>query len=124
MIWGIVIAVFTLIVKLIADLYQHQSGSKIDHTMEAAVAFTMLWLASFVAVGFHIYDFSILYVFGTFGFNFWMLMDSIFGLLIARNPLFLGTSSKLDRLQTKYRFIQVLKYLLAVGSIIFLIIKL
>lgn len=56
-------------------------------------------------------------------FVFWMLMDSLWGLFTGYGFLYLGTTAKLDILQRDYPVIQIAKYVLAVASTAFFIIK-
>lgn len=103
----IAIAIFaaTLIGKLLFDRHRHFSRKVINHKGEAVIVAIALvaasWMAGWVSI--------------------WTCFDTGFGLLIARDPLFLGTSSELDRAQAKYRWLQVLKYVSALTSIILFI---
>lgn len=54
-------------------------------------------------------------------FTYWVAMDAGIGLLIARNPLFLGTTSRLDRLQFAHRWLVWLKFILGIAGVIIFI---
>lgn len=51
-------------------------------------------------------------------FTYWMLFDVIYGVLIARNPFFLGSTSRLDRLQFAHRWLVAVKFTLGIAGVI------
>lgn len=118
MILVIVIFFVTLIAKLAFDRHQHFSRKTINHDAEGAIVGVLFVVASIIYKGFTL---AALLNLAEMCFTFWALFDTGFGILIASDPLFLGTSAKLDRLQKKYPPLQVLKYLLAITSIILFI---
>lgn len=109
MIWSLSIFILTLVGKLVIDYRQHLRKKKIDHPKEAVFVTILLmptlWLSGWESTL-------------MFFLCFWALFDFCFGILIARNPFFLGTTSFLDRLQERYKFLHVLKYVLSLTSII------
>lgn len=109
MIWGIVIFALTLIVKLVFDLKQHNSGKPINHKLEAVFVAVALTGASFLA-GWKSAP--------MFFFGFWVLFDGLFAVLIGQSFFYVGTTSALDKLQRKYPFLRVVKYVLFVGSVV------
>lgn len=119
MIIALVILTLTLAGKLVFDRHLHFSRKTIKHAGEAAVVVILLVVASlFAAHGFKVS--AGLYFLG-FLFIFWAAFDPLFGLIIAGDPGFLGTTAKLDRLQHKYPWIVWAKYIGAVISIILFI---
>lgn len=109
MIWGFVIFAVTLIAKLNLDYWQYLKGKKINHALEAVFVTIALGVASFFAGWISA---------PMFFFGFTCLFDPAFAMLIGQKPFYVGTTAKLDILQRKYPFLQVLKYILFVGSII------
>lgn len=53
---------------------------------------------------------------------YWMLFDAVYGTLIARTPLYVGTTAWLDRLQRRYPWLMVAKFALGTGGIVAFII--
>lgn len=51
-------------------------------------------------------------------FSYWMLMDSVIGVVKFRNVFAIGSTAWLDRMQHRYPFLIWLKYGTGVGSII------
>lgn len=116
MIFAIPIFALTLAGKLLFDRHLHFSRKTIKHAGEAAIVLGLLVVASFLAAGGFKINAGFYLI--AFLFIFWAAFDSIFGLIIASNPLFLGTSAKLDRLQHKYKWIVWVKYIGAILSIL------
>lgn len=106
---SIAIFLLTLTGKLVIDRHQHLSRKKIDHGGEALIVAVLLTSTLFISGWASTVMFFLC---------FWALFDFCFGILIARNPFFLGTTSVLDRLQKKYVLLHAFKYLAAIGSII------
>lgn len=130
MIWGVLILAMTLAGKLAYDYKKHMAGKTINHRKEAVIAFILIVVASLAAAGKWDTWNDLLYL-PCFLSIFWAGMDTGFGLLIARDPFFLGNSAWLDRLQkSKLKIkkitiptgviLQVSKYLAAIASIIIL----
>lgn len=120
---AICIAVATLIAKLAYDYRKHLAGGKINHTAEGAIVFVCLVASSLIAG--HVPEtflqekwLNVLLWFVMVMFNFWAFMDTIFGILIARNPWFLGDSSALDRTQKRNPALVWFKYAMVPLSII------
>ena len=117
---GVIILILTLVAKLLFDSYLHFSKKTIKHKGEAAIVVVLL------AIGACLQAHGILKISAgvfllCYLFIFWAVFDTLFGLIIARDPFYLGTTSALDRLQKKYTVLLILKYLLAVLSIALLI---
>lgn len=106
---GFLIFGVTLIVKLNVDYWQYLKGKKINHSLEAVFVTILLVGASY---------FSGWWAIPMFFFGFTCLFDPAFALLMGQKPFYLGTTAKLDILQRKYPFLQWLKYILFIGSII------
>lgn len=121
MVAALFIFALTLAGKLVFDAKEHFGRKTIDHSKEAAIVIILLVVAS-LAWGWKDWLFAGAYLLAFLSI-FWAVFDSAFGLIIARNPFYLGTTSKLDRLQTKYLWIQVAKYVVAMFSVSFIVWK-
>lgn len=112
MIVALIIFFATLTGKLLIDLKQYHSRKKINHAAEAFIVACLLTLASFFAG----------WISAPMWFlGFWCLFDPAFALLIGQQFFYVGTTSKLDILQSKYPLVLILKYFLFIGSIILFI---
>lgn len=109
MIYALVVFTLTMAIKLAIDLKRYQSGKPNRHILGPAIVFTALiacsWLSGWI------------WVLGWF-FTWNAVFDTLWGTLALREPFYIGTTAWLDRLQRKYRVLQVLKYLLAITSIV------
>lgn len=114
MIWALIIFVACLTIKLAIDLRQYHSRKTINHGLEAVFVATALvgvsWLAGW-------------YSLPMWFFGWTCLFDPAFSLLIGQKPFYIGETAALDKIQRKYPFLQLLKYLLLTVSIIFFILK-
>lgn len=117
---SIIIVIATLLGKLAYDRHKHFSREKINHTVEGAIVFVLLVTASLIAGRFTDW-LTIALALIMYLFIFWALFDLGFGTLIAKDPLFLGTSAKLDRLQHKYPWVVWAKFIGVPVSIILFI---
>lgn len=97
-----------MVLKLGYDYHQHIKGKRIDHDKEAGILGACCVVLSL------------------FMYPFWLslpmlamlshcIIDMGMGLLLTRNPFYLGESAKLDRLQKKYPILQFAKYILTIG---------
>jgi hypothetical protein len=111
---AIILFILTLAGKLVIDLHLYFSGGVNHHTIGAVIVLAILvgcsilsgWKSSFM-----------------WFFNFWALFDSGWGLFSGNGFFYIGQTSKLDLLQHQYPFLQVLKYLLVVISIIYYVVS-
>ena len=109
MIWGLVIFLVTLVAKLNYDLWQYHSRKTINHAREAAVVFILLTVASWLSG----------WISAPMWFlGFWILFNGIFNILIGQKWGYLGSTAKLDILETKYKWITAVKYALFIASVI------
>lgn len=104
------IFVATLTIKLIVDLSLWKSGGENNHVIGPILVVVVLgvcsWLSGWRSIPMWL-------------FCFWALFDSLWGLFSGNGLLYIGTTAKLDILQQKHKWLQVAKYLLAAGSIVF-----
>ncbi len=112
MIPGLIIYLLTLALDIITDYRLWAKHKSPNHTRGFLLRIlplgVALWLMGWWSLGLL--------------FTYWMLMDSIFGLLIARTPLYVGTTARLDRLQRVNPWIMVLKFVLGIaGAVVYIL---
>lgn len=113
MIPGLLIYLLTLAVDLITD-YRIWAHKKIVNHIRGGLLrciglIPAVWLMGWYSIG--------------LVFTYWLVFDLIFGTLIIRNPLFLGTTGYLDRLQHRYTWLVIVKFVLGVGGVVLIIFK-
>lgn len=109
MIWAITIFAITIIIKLAIDLKRWQSGNVNKHSLGPGIVAGVLITCSYICGWWSV---------PMWFFGYWALFDTLWGVLAIRDPFYVGETAWLDKLQRKYRVLQVLKYVLAIGSII------
>lgn len=93
--------------KLVIDYRQWLNKRRIDHDIEAAVLAALLIVPALMLYPWWL-SYPMLAAWA------WLIVDLGMGLLLTRDPFYIGTTAKLDRLQRKYPVIRVAKYLLPV----------
>lgn len=110
---ALILFILTIAGKLWFDLHLYFAGGTNNHILGPAIVVVSLavcsWLAGWYSIPMWL-------------FVYWAVFDSLYGLFIGHGLLYIGTTAKLDILQHKYGFLQALKYLLAVASIIFYVV--
>ena len=108
MIYGLLLYCLTLTADIITDyrLWLHKKSP--NHTrgflLRIVPLGAALWLMGWWSVG--------------LVFTYWLTMDCIFGLLIARTPFYVGTTARLDRLQRANPWVMVLKFALGIAGVV------
>lgn len=109
---AIIIFAVCLSVKVAIDLRTHYSGKQVNHKAGALVVCIALLTLSFW-VG---YKSAPMWFFG-----WWVIFDLCWNVFVGNPLLYVGETAYLDKLQRKYPVLQVARYLLFIGSIIFFI---
>lgn len=113
MIVPIIIFIVVLLAKLNLDAYLHFHAKTIHHKTEALIVAALIGASCY----FSLHDWIVPFI--QLLLILWASFDSFFGIIIARDWLYLGHSSWLDRLQLDYPLIHILKYVAAICSIIY-----
>lgn len=111
MILGLIIYIATLVIDIVTDYNVWLHKRTVNHYRGALLRLIGLvpamWLLRWWGLGLL--------------FSYWMLMDSIFGTLIARTPLYVGTTSYLDRLQRRNPWVIVSKFAFGLAGLVLFI---
>lgn len=110
MIWSLAIWFASLVIKLALDVKLYHSRKVNRHSLGPTIVVIALSGASYLSG----WQSAPMWFFG-----FWACFDPLYAILIGQKAGYLGTTAKLDRLQNHYPIIKVLKYLLAIASIIY-----
>jgi hypothetical protein len=102
---GWLIFALLMAAKLLIDYRQWLNKKRIDHDIEAAVLAALLIAPAIFLPPFWL-SYPMLAAWA------WVLIDMGMATLLTRNPFYIGTTSKLDRLQRKYPALRVFKYIL------------
>lgn len=115
MIISLIIFVVVLIIDIVTDYRLWSKGKPVKHFSGAILRIVGL-IPAVILGGWE--------TIGPYFFGYWILQDSIMGLLIARNPFYLGDTAQLDIWQKKNNWNRAFKYIGFVAFLtIFLIYK-
>lgn len=104
---GLALFILTLIIDLITDYRLWLKKKTVQHIRGALLRCVGL-IPAFFLMGWRSLGLALVY---------WVLCDGLMGVLIARNFFFIGTTSKLDQLKTKYRWLILVEYFGAAGGL-------
>jgi hypothetical protein len=107
---AIIIFVLTIAGKLSFDIHLYFAGGVNNHIEGPIIVFICLIGCSLLGGFTSIPMWPLVY---------WPVFDTLYALFIGQGPFYIGTTAKLDILQHDYPVLQVLKYVLAIASIVF-----
>jgi len=111
---AIILFILTLAGKLIVDLHLYFSGGVNNHVIGPAIVLVSLAGCSILA-GWRSIPMWFL--------NYWILFNGLYAVFIHQSWGYLGTTSKLDIFESEHGWVTILKYILAVASIIYYIVS-
>lgn len=112
MIYGLAIFILTLIIDLATDYRRWLKRKPVRHNLGGwlrCIGLVPAGVLLSVSPQLQIQP-QIWAVPGAMVFTYWILFNGIYGLLIASNWWFLGTTSKLDRYERTHKWVTVVKY--------------